>query len=97
MSPDPTALHRFFRAEFAATRGGKPHDAKNAIRANHLKHAQIAPNTWLVAFPSSAGGTSELEEDLNNHLPKGVGTFRTVIASKEDLRKLESREIALEE
>ena len=68
---------------------------QGAIERNELAHREIERNVWLIRVPDDAG-PEVWQERLNEAVTRGHGSFRVVVASEDERKRVESGEITLQ-
>ena len=68
--------------------------AQGAVERHDLRHREIEPRVWLIEVDE--GGPAEWAERLTSALPPGEGAFEVREATREQIEKVRSGEIALQ-
>jgi len=87
---DPTLL----KAIYTPANESDREYGQGAIERNELAHREIERNVWLIRVPDDAG-PEEWQERLNESA-REHGSFRVVVASEDERKRVESGEITLQ-
>jgi hypothetical protein len=69
---------------------------QGAIERNELAHREIERNIWLIRVPDEAGPAA-WQQRLNESVAREHGSFRVVVASEDERKRVESGEITLQQ
>src|SRR5512133_3545749 len=97
MTTNAAATHdrTLLEATYIPVEGSDREYGQGAIERNELAHREIERNVWLIRVPDDAGPEA-WQQRLNESVAREHGSFRVVMASDDERRRVESGEITLQ-